>query len=86
MSEASEKLALEIATDREDLAAGLREMSAFEQACAPGMHYAYPMPGRAMLWCVAKGLIRMKGESGLVRLTPYGREVVNSLDALAETD
>lgn len=86
MSEASEKQALSIATEREDLAAALREMSAFEQACAPGMFYAYPIPDQAKRWCVSRGLIHVKDKNGLVRLTSYGREVVNSLDVLQEVE
>jgi len=81
MSEASEKMALFLATEMTELAKSLVEMAAFEQAVgSPTVHYTFPLQPGEREWADRKGLIRMKGTA--VRLTRWGREVVNSLDEL----
>lgn len=95
MSEASDKLALFLATEHESLAKALREMAAFEQALgSKTAFYRYPLTPDNQRYAKQRGLILIKQIASVkdasscwaptVKLTKYGREVVNSLDMIAE--
>jgi hypothetical protein len=87
MNEASEKLALEIATGCAGLADKLREMAAYEQKLnRPFLLYVYPLTSQEIRYTSRHGLVRTTdgGDTLRFRLTSYGRDVVDSLSLLLE--
>lgn len=86
MSKISDKLAFTLQIRRSALVKALQEMYAFEQALnSSTAFYVYPLGNKDQWDAERLGLIlTKKTNKKMVRLTSYGREVVNSLDLVTE--
>jgi len=74
MSKASMRFVENLKAENSPLLESLREMSAYEQALSrPQSYYHYPLNGTRE-FAKQKNLIRER-DDGLVRLSPWGREV-----------
>lgn len=76
MSKSSKEFVEKLKEENSPLLNALREMSAFEQAlgCRQS-YYHYPLNG-TLQFAKRKGLVREK--DGLLRLSPWGREVAHA--------